>query len=149
VPNGYEAIKTDRGYDIVPIKIEKTSDEKLGECMKKINNYNAEKEHYYFINQYGTISICQEGYSHNHAPENIIKAEQIQMIWRRLARIYNEKNDGCHGKYVILLTEKGELYVTSYSDIKVGIITFKSVESIYKAIEEIDKENLIFMLNNL
>lgn len=147
VPERYEAIKTDKGYDIVPIKVEKSPDEKLQECMDKIEKYNKCKKHYYFITAWGTVDKDCEFHTYNHAPENIIKAEQIQMIWRRLALMYNEGKKDNEYWYISSIGSKIDIDVLLYKSDE--SIYFFSREGIEKAIKEIGEENLIFMLNNL
>ena len=147
IPEGYEMKKIDdNNYEIV--KIEKSADEKLKEVQNKIENWNEEKEYIHFLDAYGKRYNKASDFSYNHAPENIIKAEIILMTLRRLALMWNE---GQKGKYYIYQSSDGSLKTVNigcdYVDYTEPL--FLTRELAKKAIEEIGKENLIFMFQNL
>jgi hypothetical protein len=114
---------------------------------RNIRVWNINNKHCYFVNANGEIVCDKISPQYNNAPRNILAAEIILMMLRRLSLMYNK---GKEAKYFIITGNNVDsLKISNTLNYTCTEPTFASEYLAKKAIKEIGKEKLIFMFQNL
>jgi hypothetical protein len=151
-PEGYEMIETVTSFGDKHISFvkkdqpkEPTDDEKLEALEEKLGEFVWHKQYRYYLGRNGVVRSGHI-YDFNNNTEDVIKAERMWIMWRRLAEMLNE---GKVGSFFVFCNNEKTCVGTTWQGYLYGIPMFKDKETAQKAIKMFGEGNLAWMLRNL